>query len=523
MRILAFNAGHDGAAVFVRDGALVFSFESEKNSFRRHSTVTASTVLNALAHVDEIPDVIAESGWVKGDTWRRVEAGYFGIGADDAIVRPTTVIGRPATYFSSTHEKAHLFAAYGLSPFPQRQPCYALVWEGLIGRFYEIDEHLGVTVLGQPMTAPGHRYAALFALADPSVLPTTHAPVGPECAGKLMALAAYGRTGTLTAPEQALITYLLDDPSLADGDRFDKCALADSPWFNAGVEADHFKDVAAKYSNALFDRFFQFAARHLTRRHPLLISGGCGLNGEWNSRWARCGLFPEVFVPPCANDSGSTIGTAIEAMHRFTGVAKLKWRVDAGHPFINDDADLRGIDVRPLVVDEVAAFLADGNVIAWVQGRCEIGPRALGQRSILAAPFSEDTRRRLNAIKQREGYRPIAPVCLEEDVSHHFDWYGPSPHMLFFQKVLSPDLRAVTHVDDSARVQTVSREQHPRLHDLLRAFKHHTGFGVLCNTSLNFKGSGFINQKSDLVEYVRSHGLDGFVIADEFFTVRRES
>jgi hydroxymethyl cephem carbamoyltransferase len=329
MRILAFNAGHDGAAVFVHDGSLVFSYESEQNGFRRHATLTASTVVNGLAGIDELPEIIAVSGWVKGSDWRAVEAGYFGVARGDVLIRPTAIAGRPATYFSSTHEKSHLFAAYGLSPFPQGQPCYALVWEGSIGRFYEIDAALQVTPLGTPLTAPGHRYAALFALADPAVPVTAHAPVGAEYAGKLMALAAFGRPGTATTEEDALIRYLLDHPSLADGDRFDKCDLRDSPWCNVGVEADGFADVAVKHSNALFDRFYQFASRHLTRRHPLLVSGGCGLNGEWNSRWRASGLFSEVFVPPCPNDAGSAIGAAVEAMFHFTGQAKLTWRIDA--------------------------------------------------------------------------------------------------------------------------------------------------------------------------------------------------
>ncbi|TIL83518.1 MAG: proline dehydrogenase, partial [Mesorhizobium sp.] len=127
---------------------------------------------------------------------------------------------------------------------------------------------------------------------------------------------------------------------------------------------------------------------------------------------------------------------------------------------------------------------------------------------------------RLNRIKNREGFRPIAPVCLEEDVALHFDLARPSPYMLFFQRVLDSRLEAVTHVDGTARAQTVSREQNTRLFQLLTSFKAQSGVGVLCNTSLNFNGTGFINRASDLLAYARATGLDGFVINDAFYLIK---
>ncbi len=151
-------------------------------------------------------------------------------------------------------------------------------------------------------------------------------------------------------------------------------------------------------------------------------------------------------------------------------------------------------------------------MIAWVQGKSEIGPRALGNRSLLASPFRASTRERLNRIKQREWYRPIAPVCLQEDANRLFGLNGGSPFMLYFQPVYAPELQAITHVDGSARVQTVSRDQNPALYDLLVAFKRRTGFGVLCNTSLNRKGQGFINRNSELFAYARENEIDAVVV-----------
>jgi hydroxymethyl cephem carbamoyltransferase len=140
----------------------------------------------------------------------------------------------------------------------------------------------------------------------------------------------------------------------------------------------------------------------------------------------------------------------------------------------------------PAGLHHVAKAMACGAILGWVSGRSEIGPRALGNRSILAAPFSKETLARLNKIKRRESYRPIAPVCLAGDATFYFDLTKDSHWMLYFSQVKDSRLGAVTHVDGSARPQTVSEIQNPLLHQLLEKFKEITGVGVLCNTSLNF-------------------------------------
>src|SRR5690606_35288828 len=131
----------------------------------------------------------------------------------------------------------------------------------------------------------------------------------------------------------------------------------------------------------------------------------------------------------------------------------------------------------------IADMLARDLIIGWVNGRHEIGPRALGNRSILASPFRESTRERLNAIKQRERFRPIAPVCLEDDAARWFGCDGPSPFMLYTYSASTDALAAVTHVNRTARIQTVSNATNGPLYELLSAFKDRTGYGVLCNTS----------------------------------------
>jgi hydroxymethyl cephem carbamoyltransferase len=124
---------------------------------------------------------------------------------------------------------------------------------------------------------------------------------------------------------------------------------------------------------------------------------------------------------------------------------------------------------------------------------------------------------RLNIIKKREDYRPIAPVCRLEDVGKVFDREHPDPYMLYFRLARNWDLAAVTHVDGSARVQTVTKETNKPLYELLTAFAKESGVGVLCNTSLNFKGTGFINRMSDLTRYAERHGLDDLVVGNRWF------
>jgi predicted NodU family carbamoyl transferase len=280
-----------------------------------------------------------------------------------------------------------------------------------------------------------------------------------------------------------------------------------------GVDDPEFRNFAGIFSDKIFDIFYQFAKANMKKRIPLIIAGGCGLNCDWNTKWKETGLFPEVFVPPVANDSGSAIGTAIDAQFHFIGNPTIDWNVYSGLGFITTGSfDLAQYDRYATNYELIADMLANDLIIGWVSGKYEIGPRALGNRSIFAAPFRESTRVRLNEIKQREQFRPIAPVCLEEEAARWFGCDQASPFMLFTHRVRTNALAAVTHVNGTARIQTVSSVTNRNLYELLIAFKTRTGYGVLCNTSLNFNGRGFINKIGDLSGYAVKHNLDGFVV-----------
>lgn len=510
MHILAFKPDHDGSYAVLHDGVLVRSVEAEKDSGHRHAPLSPANIFDALSG-DSIPDVLALSGWGEGYLVGGPVRGAAYLGLEDQAEQASlSVLGRTIRCFSSSHERSHLLCSYGLSPLPQGEPCYALIWEGMIGAFYEIDERINIRKLGTVIDWPGLKYEYIYFLAQS------------ECtldqqglAGKVMALAGFADGSPADPYEVALIAQVLH--GLCPYQRVEKQQFRSSPYFGVGVESQQFKNLSARFSDALFDAFYQFACRNLPRRLPLLIGGGCGLNCDWNSRWRDCGLFPSVFVPPCSNDSGSALGTAIDAYLYFTGEAKVRWSVYAGPSFVRDTDEFTGYRRLGWNPDQVAAFLHRGNVIGYVDGKCEIGPRALGHRSLLASPLQLDMQDKLNRIKQRELYRPIAPICIEEDVAEHFEWMGPSRHMLYFQRLKTDRLPAVTHVDKTARTQTLIRDENENLHNLLLAFKRLTGFGVLCNTPLNFKGKGFINRMSDLIRYATETGLDGFVVENDFY------
>lgn len=520
MKILSYNPGHDGAIAYVQDGQLIVSIEAEKNSNYRYSPVSSHDVFAALGELDETPEVICTGGW-----WPREEhqlgsaahTGYRGVGKSDVVVGTRRLFGKPVRYFSSSHERSHLLCAFGMSNLPKGTACYALVWEGAIGAFYEIDSELNVTLLADVLNEPGNRYTSIYGLADPTF--PKNAPFSRfSDAGKLMALASFSNRRTPSAEERRLMGFLLDSPHVQLS-MYEE--LEQSRYYNVGVDDSEFRNFAGIFSDKIFDIFYEFAKTNMAKKLPLVIAGGCGLNCDWNTKWRATDLFPEVFVPPVANDSGSAIGTAIDAQFYFTGNPKINWSVYSGLEFITDGTvDLMQYDRYETNYEMIADMLASELVFGWVSGKYEIGPRALGNRSILAAPFQESTRVRLNEIKQREQFRPIAPVCLEEEAVRWFDCDRASPFMLFTHRVRTSALAAVTHVNGTARVQTVSLATNRRLHELLIAFKARTGYGVLCNTSLNFNGRGFINRISDLSAYAIEHKLDGFVVEDQAYILK---
>jgi carbamoyltransferase len=259
----------------------------------------------------------------------------------------------------------------------------------------------------------------------------------------------------------------------------------------------------------------------------LCLAGGVALNCVANGKVVRDGKFAEIWVQPAAGDAGGALGAALAAYHLYLKQPRLPLNtLDAmqgcylGPGFAQDEIERRltecgaVFEVMPeaKLIDETVAALTEEKAVGWYQGRMEFGPRALGNRSILGDPRSRTMQKTLNLrVKYRESFRPFAPSVLREDVAEWFEHDGDSPYMLVVSDVaekrrrtLSEDdaalvgtdkvnaarseIPAVTHVDYSARLQTVHRETNPRYHALLSAFKERTGCPVLVNTSFNVRG-----------------------------------
>lgn len=523
MLIIAMKPGHDGTVAAIEDGRLLCSLEAEKDSFARYSTLSPDVIVRFAAQLGGLPDVVAIGGWQSKLEGRREAfkvrsifgAGYFG---EDALeFRDSTFFGKKIRYFTSSHERSHIMGAIGLAPRGEHRLQAVLVWEGITGTFYLVDAAYQVVRTIPVLSQPGGRFAALFSICDPA-FPATGGFVRLGDAGKLMALAAFATPGQAGPEATAVVDAILSAPDVFP---VPKSEFAGSPLYNCGVESDLCKTAAALLTERIFRLFADMACREIPAGIPLRISGGCGLNCDWNQQWRELGHFSEVFVPPCPNDSGSAVGTAIDALATFTGDPYIDWNVYSGLGFETDRApDPARWRRQSLSSAGLAARLHQGAVVAWVQGRWEIGPRALGNRSLLAEPFHAATRDRLNEIKQREGYRPIAPVVRTEDLTSVFVDDFEDPYMLYFRRVKDSRLQAITHVDGSARAQTVTPEANQPLHDLLTAYAGQAGVGVLCNTSLNFNGHGFINRMSHLAEYCESRGITDMVVGGTWYQQR---
>lgn len=512
--ILGVKPGHDGAIAYIREGNLEFSLEGEKDSFPRYSPLTADVVRLAAERLEESPSAVAWGGWFKYLPGFDSRVGYGYHGLTPGLAADTRFFGQAVRSLHTSHERTHLFAGAAMSPEAPLENATILLWEGEVGAAYDWSNWGRSIVRHHILKAPGGRYASLFGLAEPSFPDSGEDPPA-EAAGKLMALAAFGDGASTTEAERRTIDELL---SMEYVYPFDKARFEGSPLFNCGVRSEQLCRSARYMTDRLFDLFLDGVVdAGLGGRH-LVLTGGCALNCEWNTRFRESGHFDGVSVSPCPNDSGSAIGAAVDAMVTlYEEPPKLNWSVYAGSEFLWDVGVPRPWMERPLNLGQLSELIAKGCVVAWVEGRSEIGPRALGHRSLIADAGSSSIRDRLNDIKGRESYRPVAPICLEGDLDLWFESTVPDEHMLFFSRVLSNELPAITHVDGTARVQSVTNKT-GIIQQLLREYRDRTGRAVLCNTSLNFPGHGFINRSSELFAYCDLRGVDQIVTDQRWFS-----
>jgi carbamoyltransferase len=539
--VLGINAVfHDPAAALVVDGETVAAAEEERFSRRKHGKLpvafstwelperaiafclkeagVAPSELDAVAYSYDPDLAFQPDGDITAAGWEGLRTLYA---RRAPLFLKTALDGWEGDFRWVAHHVAHAASATFASGF---DPCSVLVLDGrgergshLAGRsvggtldvlaaqplphslgllYEELTAHLGFR-----RSSDEYKVMALASYGEPAFLEELRTLVRAD-----------GRGGFTVAPIE-LSRYA---PPLRAGAPFERAHA----------------ELAASVQRRLEEVLLELAGwlHERTGDRDLAMAGGVALNCVANSRLWRDGRFERVWVQPASGDSGTALGAAMQVAHEL-GDRVVPMRTAALGRGWDDDALAQrlatagvGFERPSDIADAAAEVLAGDGIVAWFQGRSEFGPRALGHRSLLADPRRAENLERLNDIKGREQFRPVAPMVLADRAAEVFDGPLPSPYMLFTH-VVRPDWReripAVVHVDGSARIQTVDRDEEPLVARMLERYEARTGVPVVVNTSLNTAGRPIVDDPRDALECFGSTPVDALAIGP--FLVRRET
>lgn len=520
MNVLGLHFGHDGSAAVVRDGKLLAALALERLWGAKKAHGVSGELIDAVCASAGISagevDLVALSDYhprydhgavevreqhspnPAPDAWNRVFA-------NEVLLYDVVLRGRVVPGFHPSHHLAHCAAAFYTSGYPDAWCVSMDASGGELASNFVVARGSGLRLEAVP--AP----YCLAGVAYDEATAKIGLGTGMHKAGSLMALAAYG-TRTKDAAALAAGAFFPEGSGLAYRGWTEDLwnAVAGRPpfdWCRWDFEAG--KDIAADVQ-----AFFEAAVLRAVEALPadgcgnLCLAGGSFLNCCANSRVLRESRFRNVHLFPAATDDGLSVGAALYVAHHLFGAPRPAYRAGEiaylGKPQWSE----------PIDVERVARKIAGGGVVAWVNGRSEYGPRALGNRSLLADPRNAGVRERINAanLKDREWFRPVCPSVLAEESAEWFDLPAPSPFMLFTAGVRRPDeVPGVVHVDGTARHQDVREEDNPDFYALLRAFRDLTGVPVLVNTSLNGPGEPIVESRRDAAAFWNSRAVDMLV------------
>ena len=560
MYVLGFNCyAHAAAACLLRDGIPVAAVEEERlNRIKTYGDFPTQAIRYCLAEagitMDDVAHVAFHWSAVHGMGRRLVQvvhnlltakqmygshaSKWFDIAAVQHELRrqfPTRGLLPPYTFTRVHHHVSHAASAFFASPFDDAA---ILTMDGtgeVASTTLSVGQGTRIRQL-QEVDYP-HSLGFLF------VALTHYLGFLPESDEyKLMSLASYGEP-TFERAFQEIITLLPDGGFAVDLSYFSYPQGIRTPWVSQKF-IDRFGPLRQKgepiqqrhmdLSRALQKRLEDTAlhlARHLHERtgaKNLCLAGGVALNSVMNGRLLREGPFEQLFIPPAAHDAGCSMGAALWVHHQKLGNPRgFVLRDAALGPSFSDAQCLAALQQSGLAFERLgdaelfsrtAQWLENGGVVGWFQGRVELGPRALGNRSILADPRRADMQDILNAkVKHREGFRPFAPSVLAEKARDWFDCPVESPFMLLVVPVLLAKrtaIPAVTHVDGTARMQTVRREDNLRYWQLIQAFEQRTGVPLLLNTSFNVMGEPIVCTPYDAIRCFGATDIDHLVIGN---------
>ena len=472
MKILGINeTTHDASVTLIEDGNILFAAHAERFSKQKNDWFTNDALIDEALNYGE-PDQIAyyENRWLK--KLRIATRGGFGGDKPYYLTRPD-LKWIPRESFS--HHHSHAAAGYYTSKFDDA----VIVVLDAIGEFNTSTVWVGegsnlkrVYTKNYPFSF-GLFYSAFTQLVG--LKPNEEEYI-------FMGMAAYGDWRKYYKDVEDYFPNRKEQKYNFHRGIYD--------WPYPINEQDKF-DIAAAVQHIYTVRLkeFMFHVKQITGKKNLVFMGGCALNCSANtSLWK---FFDDIWIMPNPGDSGSSLGAAAASYGKH-----LNWK----DPYLG--YDLGG----PYPVTEIITGLIRDKVVPVASGKAEFGPRALGNRSILADPRDPDIKDKVNLIKKRELFRPFAPVVMEEYASKWFNMDFTSPYMQYAVECLQPDkIPAVVHKDGTSRVQTVNREQHPGLYEVLSHWYSMTGVPVLLNTSLNIKGQPLLNDQQDVIEWEKTY------------------
>jgi carbamoyltransferase len=557
-------ADHNGAACLLRGDEIVIAIQEERLLRRKRAGLYVAQYSRAIEHCLEYAEIRPEDlSLVVCCAVRRAKTPE-----QNVLLNPTLQLERygiPTLYIP--HHYGHAYSVFATSGYKESA---VLVIDGAGAPIEDLTIEERMTIKGKRRN--GHEAISLYAASGASIKPLekhlflpnwviTGQDIGPafweaDCmptfsslgvmyatvayqifgsffdAGKVMGLAPYGE------PEiPASEFFVIEDGSLVFRDSVPNLFRHRERW---PLRKKEYSNLACSTQAALEEAVLYFAD-HLYKLSPsenLCYAGGVALNSVANERIIRESAFKNVHIMPAAEDSGTAIGAAYYGLWQLTkNNSRKKLVCDAVGPIYSEQrihdaiknmAAVETIDSKDIISDTVD-LLCGGKIIGWFDGRSELGPRALGQRSILCDPRRPDAKDTLNnRVKHREAFRPFAPAVLIERVNEWFDFDGIVPESPFMLRVCKfknekkAQVPGVVHVDDTGRLQTVTLEANSYLHQLVTKFHEKTGVPIILNTSFNVSGEPIVETPEDALDTMLSTGIDYCVLGGKIVTKRRE-
>lgn len=538
MNIISLHIGHNSTVSILHNNQY-YNIELEKLYKKRYMTLTAIseekftgilieilTLIKQIWNIDNIFDICAFPSL----NFSEKSSLYF---------KETKEIINAKSFVHHDHHHSHAACVFFQSPFDE---CIILSYDGMgndgVFNIYHAKDR-EIKCIKKINNSLGNKYREIaLSLKEINKKPEwgwQHSTL--SLSGKIMGLSAYGNIRNEWVVPFRKFYFNNGTRHLGESIGLNLVSLEDYHKFYTKyveknicgtlqqIEGQTGYDLA-KVNQYVFEEIFLEYAIPVIQQYkdlPVCLVGGCSLNVLLNERLRKI-TGNKIFLPPNTDDSGISLGQLFLA---YPPEKKVKNITYSGLPILDMDkfSDMiKKYDAKPANYKELAEILSTGAIVGIMQGNVEVGPRALGNRSILCDPGFPDMKEKINRIKHREWFRPFAPMVKYEEVNTYFDFDYESPCMSFAPTVRMEwrdRLKAITHVDNTTRPQTVRREQHEFSYDLLTEFKKCSGYGVLLNTSFNIKGKPLLTTIEDALEVLETTELDYSYIEGYLFKKKK--